>query len=122
MMNYDITEREKDRLGTGNVIRGAYPSKHSRVKSVLLSLSNIEIHHQNYHGITNFTNLTTFTLYKILKDFIISVNIEIMNYWHYKDSGTKNCRLPKVARKIIWMDDFKACRAISLHSDFCKLN
>ena len=50
-MNYDITEREKGRLGTV-----VCPSTHSRVKSVLLWLSNIVIHHQNYRDITNFTN------------------------------------------------------------------
>ena len=35
---------------------------HSHVKSVLLSVSNIVIHHQNYHEFTSFTKLLKFTL------------------------------------------------------------
>ena len=79
------------------VIRGACPSTHSHVNSVLVLLSNIIIHHQNYHDITNFTNLTMFTLYKILKASILSINTQIMT-WHNKDSGSKNLPPPpKVA-------------------------
>ena len=70
-------------------IRGACTSTHFRVKLVLLSISNIAIHHQNYHDITNFTNLTTFTLYKILEACIISANTQIMK-WHNKEPGSKN--------------------------------
>ena len=62
MTNYDITEQEKTDLAQEYVIQGACASTHSRVKSVLLSLSNIVIHHQNHDDITNFMNLTKFTL------------------------------------------------------------
>ena len=60
---------------------------------ILLSLRNIVINHQSYHDITSFMNLTIFTLYKILKAFIISVNIQIMK-WHNKDPGSKNLPPP----------------------------
>ena len=43
----------------GNVLRGNY----SHVKSVLFSLSNIVIHHQNYKEFTNFTTLPKLNAY-----------------------------------------------------------
>ena len=51
--------------------------------------SNVIIHHQNYHDITNYTNLTTFTLYKILRACIIRVNTQIIKL-NNKDLGSKN--------------------------------
>ena len=50
MMNYDITER-------GSC------STHSHVKFVLRLLSNIIIHHQNYHGITDIAKISIVTLH-----------------------------------------------------------
>ena len=88
MMNYDITEREKGRLGTEIFNSRSLPLNTFPWQIVLLSLSSIAIHHQNYHDITNFMNLT-FTLYKILKACIISVNTNIMK-WHNNDPGLKN--------------------------------
>ena len=83
------------------IIRGACLSTHSRVKSVLLSLSNIVIHHQNYHDISNFKNLPTFTLYKFLKAGIISLNTQVMK-WHNKDlDSKKNSAPPKVPPRAI---------------------
>ena len=120
MMNYGITEREKDWLGRECVIRGVCPSTHSRVKSVLLSFSNILIHNQNYHDITNFANLTMFTLYKILKACVISVNTQIMK-WHNKDPGSKNLPLPKVYPESNLDGEFKISKSIFLHIDFCRL-
>ena len=93
MMNYDFTHRRTD-FARQCVMRGACSSRHFRVKSILLSLSNIVIYHQNYHDVANFTNLTTFTIYNILKACIISVNIQIMK-WHNKDPGSKNLPPPK---------------------------
>ena len=61
------------------------------------SLSNIVID-QNDHDITNFTNLTTLALYKILKVRIINVNIQIMK-WHNELPGSKNVPPPKVAAR-----------------------
>ena len=97
MMNYDITQREKDRIGTEMCNLRSVSSTHSRVKSILLSLSNIVIHNQNYRDITNFTNLTTFNLYKILKACIISVNTQIMK-WHNKDSQAYSKNLPPLQK------------------------
>ena len=42
------------------------------LECVLLSLSNIVIHHQNDHDITNITKLPTFTL-NIRKLFIVTI-------------------------------------------------
>ena len=84
------------------VIRRACPSAHSRVKSILVSLSNIVLHDRNYHDVTSFTNLTTFALYKIRKACIISVNTQIMK-WHNKDSGSKICRRPPPRKLWLWV-------------------
>ena len=65
-------------------------------------------------------NLTTFTLYKIVKACIITSILRSRN--DKKILFRKICRHPEVAPKIIWIDDLKASRAISLHSDFRKLN
>ena len=79
------------------------------------------MHHQNYHDTTNFTNLTTFTLFKILKAYIISVNTQIMK-WHSKYPFSKKFAVTqKLPPKIICMDDFKASRAIFKRSEFVDL-
>ena len=84
-------------------------------------LSNLVIHYQNYHDITNFTNLTT---------LLYIYNSKSLYHKHqYSDDEMiqkilvrKICRHLEVAPKIICMDDLKVSRAISLHSDFRKLN
>ena len=47
---------------TGECVEDACRSTHSRVKSVLLSISNILIRRQIYHYITNITKVPTFAL------------------------------------------------------------
>ena len=100
MVSFDdelhITEREKERLGTGinnlrSLLLNTFPYQ---ISSFLAKYNKIVIHHQNYHDITNFMNLTTFTLYKTLKTCIISVNAQVMKR-HNKDPGPKSLPPPK---------------------------
>ena len=109
-MNYDIMEREKHGLGREMCNSRSLPLNTFPCQ-IGFSLAT--------HDITNFTNITTFTLYKILKACIISVNTQIMK-WRNKDPVSKKFAVTqKLPPKIICMDNFKAIFKLS---DFCRLN